>query len=814
MYEKLLAKNLLCTGCGACVNKCANNAIDFVYDNGKDGSLIAKINEEKCTFCHACEEVCPVMTEHVNTNRKADDCFAVWADDIIRMQSSSGGAFTVLAENVLCRGGYICAVAYGDEFKAEHVLISDKDELYKLRRSKYVQSDVGFIYRKIKELLCLDKEILFVGTPCQVAGLKAFLGKDYKRLLLVDIYCNYTPSYPLFRKYLYENYDVGEIRKIDFRVKNYGWIADIHTITKQNGTVEEKREYNDSFQMGYHPKLFMRETCEKCVFAGNPRQGDLSIADFWHIGEFCPELDDSKGTSCVVVNNEKGASFFETLKSNFIMCRKVPIEWMKYNRGAITEPHPARNRFYELLKTRSFNEAVDFALNDKYDIVVWGNWSEKNYGSELTYYALYEILSELNYDVLMVERPQNAVWGPNPTPVLFKESPYKELAVHKLYPDKVSMYELNEKSDIFIVGSDQIWHRNLYNDFGKVAFLDYIYNDKKKIAYASSFGRDYWSGNSYETQEVAYYLKDFDYISLREKSGVSICRKYFNVVAQSVLDPVFLCPKKKYENLAQKSNQKREQSYIGGYILDISPCKLRILKRVQELMKIPCTILTDAFRKTLIDQETITIQENAFCEDWLCNIINSKFVITDSFHGMCFAIIFNKPFIAISNETRGKVRFTDLLDELKLSDRLISEADTMEKINELITKPIDYLKVNEILKEKRVYSIHWLKNALNEPKEHRLREYDILHRKIQESEKQVGFIQRKMPYIEHELGNRKWDISVHRKELNENRASLLESKEEIERIKQRQDELAQQIENLNSYWILRVWRKISKWIHK
>lgn len=98
MYEKLLAKNLLCTGCGACVNKCANNAIDFVYDNGKDGSLIAKINEEKCTFCHACEEVCPVMTEHVNTNRKADDCFAVWADDIIRMQSSSGGAFTVLAE--------------------------------------------------------------------------------------------------------------------------------------------------------------------------------------------------------------------------------------------------------------------------------------------------------------------------------------------------------------------------------------------------------------------------------------------------------------------------------------------------------------------------------------------------------------------------------------------------------------------------------------------------------------------------------------------------------------------------------------------
>ena len=294
MYRKLDAKDLLCTGCGACVNKCANDAIEYIYNYENDGSMVAQINEEKCVSCHLCETVCPVLTEHSNENQVVDECYAVWANDEVRMQSSSGGVFTVLAEEMLDRGGYVCAVAYGSNFKAEHIIISDKKELYKLRRSKYMQSDVGFVYRRVEELLKRDKEVMFVGTPCQVAGIKAYLGQTYKKLLLVDIYCNYTPAYPLFEKYLNENYNVNNIEKIEFRIKKYGWFCDIHEVTYKSGKIEEKREYNDDFQRGYHSKLFLRETCEKCKFAGNPRQGDLSIADFWHIGEFCSELDDAK----------------------------------------------------------------------------------------------------------------------------------------------------------------------------------------------------------------------------------------------------------------------------------------------------------------------------------------------------------------------------------------------------------------------------------------------------------------------------------------------------------------------------------------
>lgn len=858
MYKKLQAKNLLCTGCGACVNKCANDAIEYIYNYENDGSMVAQINEEKCVSCHLCETVCPVLTEHSNENQVVDECYAVWANDEVRMQSSSGGVFTVLAEEMLDRGGYVCAVAYGSNFKAEHIIISDKKELYKLRRSKYMQSDVGFVYRRVEELLKRDKEVMFVGTPCQVAGIKAYLGQTYKKLLLVDIYCNYTPAYPLFEKYLNENYNIKDIEKIEFRIKKYGWFCDIHEVTYKSGKIEEKREYNDDFQRGYHSKLFLRETCEKCKFAGNPRQGDLSIADFWHIGEFCSELDDAKGTSCVVVNNANGACFFEKTKEVLPLCRKVPIDWMQYNRGATTKPHLGRNRFYNLIKNRTFHEAVDYALNEKYDVAIWGNWSEKNYGSELTYYALYKVICDLGYDPLMVERPKNAVWAPNESPVLFRESPYSEESVHPLYPDKVSMYELNEKCGTFIVGSDQIWHRNLYNDFGKVAFLDYIYNDKKKIAYASSFGREYWTGNAVEAQEVSFYLKNFDYISVREQSGVQVCKKYFDVKAQWVLDPVFLCDKENYRKLAEQANGDHAEKYIGGYILDIDDKKLNLIQNLRESLNLPCTILTDAFRDSLIENENIDIQKNRYCEDWIENIMNSTFIITDSFHGMCFSIIFNKPFIVICNEERGKIRFTDLLGKLDLLDRLITENVEKERIDLLIWTPIDYSHVNQILKEKKVSSLQWLKEALESQKDYKMTEYDLVLRKLQEAERKNHEFQEKISYIERELGNRKWDISVHRKELNErawdiqvhrkeldehkkllgdrlwdiqvhrkeldehkklleerlldiqaHRKELDENKNEIEKLIQRQDELEGEINSIKKWWVLRLWRKVS-----
>ena len=230
----------------------------------------------------------------------------------------------------------------------------------------------------------------------------------------------------------------------------------------------------------------------------------------------------------------------------------------------------------------------------------------------------------------------------------------------------------------------------------------------------------------------------------------------------------------------------------------------------------------------MTENENIDIQKNRYCEDWIENIMNSTFVITDSFHGMCFSIIFNKPFIVICNEERGKIRFTDLLGKLDLLDRLITENVEKERIDLLIWTPIDYSHVNQILKEKKVYSLQWLKDALESKKDYKMTEYDLLLRKFQEAERRSYEFQEKIPYIEKELGNRKWDISVHRKELNErawdiqvhrkelnerawdiqvHRKELDENKNEIEKLKRRQNELEGEINSIKKWWVLRLWRK-------
>lgn len=381
MYRYLRKNGTACTGCGACVNACPADAIGYGEDLETDGSIVAQIDPVKCVGCDRCKEVCPQLTVPANTNDPYPACYAVAADDDVREKSSSGGAFTVFAEHILARGGVVCGAAWNDAFEAEHIMVSDAAGLDKLRRSKYFQSRAGYIYREVKAELEAGKEVLFVGCPCQVAGLRAYLGKDYEGLFLIDIYCNYAPSPVVFRRYLHEDLDVSRIADIDFRVKEHGWISDIHRVTYKDGEAEERRPDSDAFQMGYHPRLFMRKVCEDCKYAGFPRQGDLTIGDFWYIEHFHPDLNDRKGTSCVLLNNAKARDLFAGVRAKWKLSRAVGLDCMQYNRAPGAMAHPARDRFYSLLRTEPFDEAVGKALSGRYDAVVWGCWSEKNYGS-------------------------------------------------------------------------------------------------------------------------------------------------------------------------------------------------------------------------------------------------------------------------------------------------------------------------------------------------------------------------------------------------------------------------------------------------
>lgn len=303
-----------CCGCGGCMNVCPKNAIAMVKN--ADGFAYPQIDEDKCVSCGLCKKVCAYNTDGLLNEPLQAYVAATQNTDILK--SASGGAFASIAKGVLEAGGRV----YGSVMrktesglKALHIGIDSLDELVLLQGSKYVQSDLGNIYSEIKSLLPSGRQILFSGTPCQVAGLKAFLGKEYENLITIDIICHGVPSGDFFSDYIatLEKKLGGEITDFVFRDKTKGWeyVGRVDLKTK-NGKLKSKKFYSRESSYYY---LFLtcttcRESCYSCKYATKARSGDITIGDYWGVERMHPEylsdFDIKKGISCVLVNTEKG----------------------------------------------------------------------------------------------------------------------------------------------------------------------------------------------------------------------------------------------------------------------------------------------------------------------------------------------------------------------------------------------------------------------------------------------------------------------------------------------------------------------------
>lgn len=270
----------------------------------------------------------------------------------------------------------------------------------------------------------------------------------------------------------------------------------------------------------------------------------------------------------------------------------------------------------------------------------------------------------------------------------------------------------SEKFDAVIVGSDQTW-RPRYSPRIDSFFLDFLKGDKsiKKIAYASSFGTDDWEFSDEQTKVFSNLLKEFDSLSVRESSAIGLCSKNFDVTPQHVLDPTLLLDKDVYLEMI-KDTQSKGRGKVFNYVLDKSVEKKRIISKV-------CSLLDKESFSTYpeySEKETRTINDFSFyiyphIESWVKSFADADFIITDSFHGTVFSIIFNKPFIAVGNETRGKARFTSLLRMFNLEHRLISDVDDIDI--ELIEEVINFDDVNSTLQELRSASLLFLKKSLS-----------------------------------------------------------------------------------------------------
>ena len=768
IFEMLREHAMECTGCGACINICPVNAIKMKSDIR--GFLYPSVYPERCIHCDKCKETCPVL----NFERKKDGetaCYALVAEDEVRDVSSSGGAFSVLAKAVLEENGIVFGAAMEDDLTVHHKVAHNEEELTPLRKSKYVQSDTGYTFRDVKAGLNEGRKVLFVGCPCQVAGLKSYLGEAPENLWTVDLICHGVPSAQMLRDSLEGE---GDIAAVDFRDKDYGWESLGMTAIRKNGS-RRRFSYNESrYEQGFHPNMTLRESCYNCPFCDFPRQGDLSMGDFWSIGTYREELADGKGISAVLVNNGHGAKLLARARPYIKTLEEATIDWLEGNRirPEILRPRE-REIFLRLYPEKPFNEAVLYAQQNKHDIGIVGNWSYPNYGTELTYYALYRVLCGMGYTVTMLSWPKSAQWKPYERAMLFKEDPYPVWDVAEIPERRLDLYQYNDRCHTFVLGSDQLLNNNLYHAFDRFAQMDWVKVNRRKIAYAASFGTDHIWGSDDDRAEMSYFLRRFDYFSSREASGAELLRQYYGRDAQTVLDPVFLLPEAEYETLIRRGAERAPKDpYLFAYVLDQTKEKLKELQECGKWLELPLRTVSDAApQEHQIGKQQIDTEYGVYLEEWLAYVAFSDAVITDSFHGTCMAILLNKPFLAISNDARGATRFQSLLEILGIEERLCDSVAQLREKRELLRRPMDREQIMKRLDAEREKSVRWLKEALTKPLEQKeLSAYDLLGERCCEAADGIYECRERLSALEREAAeadSKQWEqLEDHRLRLD------------------------------------------------
>lgn len=357
-------------------------------------------------------------------------------------------------------------------------------------------------------------------------------------------------------------------------------------------------------------------------------------------------------------------------------------------------------------------------MEKKYDVGILGVWYGCNYGSIATYYSLYRAVQNMGKSVLMVHRP----WI----------EPFDEVRMEKRHAMKFArkyyeiskaynvneIAELNDRCDTFLLGSDQLWKYGITKIFGHSYFLDFVADDKNKVAYATSFGAERFVAPWRFSWKALSCMRRMNYISVREEVNVNMCKKIFGVNAAHVLDPILLCESSCLAEIAEDSQRELKQNYIAAYILDPTPEKQQALLWLAETLDKDMVVMLDGWphlfkkNKEKMGLPEYTI-ENLNVNDWIFYFKHSDFVLTDSFHGTCVALLFAKPFYAISNPGRGASRFESLMQDFGLFDNYVHHPKQI--IERGIPKPIDYGKVNAVLEEKRRQSLEWLRTAVCEP---------------------------------------------------------------------------------------------------
>lgn len=709
-----------CCGCGACNNVCPFSAISM-HENDK-GFLTPIIDESKCTKCGLCLSVCPIF--NVKEESAADNPinniplfkYAFSGCKEILQKSSSGGAFTYIANFILKNNGYVVGAAYVDNnFTVGHIIIDSISNLSKLRYSKYVQSNQGECYKKVKKLLLQGKTVLYTGTPCQIAGLKGYLGnKDYMNLYTIDLLCHGVPSPRIFRDYLSYFYEINNIKEICMRRKEE-W-ASCFDVEFKNGDIQSKSMSMSLYISSFLSDLTLRDSCYGCKFAKLPRHADITLGDCWNSKKLKLGAPFDSKSSIVLVNNLKGKELWEKSLNEENSDYHIK-DISDINNKLLNKNISAPNQRYSDNVEKFWSNYNNMNFNESYFKTRYGDkavglvlYSSNNYGSCATNLALYLAIENMGY-----------------TPIILNSLvPMRGISKNylskncRLCPEvfvKDDFYTINKLFNKFVVGSDYSFNitAGTTRKYLEYFLMGFVESNNKKIAYAPSLGLPDFEHDEYTKAIYKHLLSRFDFLSFREDSAVEHCKKYLGLDSKYVMDPVFLVNQGTYKNISMKSKLNIKEKYILAYILDASAEKVELIQKYSNRLGIKSLIILDInnYEKNATFFKSGLLGKLAF-EDFIYYYINAEFIITDSFHGTCFSLIFNKKYISLKN--RNRKRFDALINFMKVKVNFIPifnntlEASRVDVFNQ----DYNFEVINNILDNCRTECSNMLMKALSE----------------------------------------------------------------------------------------------------
>lgn len=357
----ILASSEKCTGCQACANKCVTGAISMKI--ALEGFVYPIIDNQKCVECHACEYVCPELSSTSIAHSMLSDSYMAKAnDENVRFNSSSGGIFPLIAKSVINQGGIVFGAAFENDFKSvKHIAITNLEQLYKIQGSKYLQSDIGNAYAQAKRYLKAGRIVLFSGTGCQIAGLKKYLGQDYRSLITVDVVCHGVPAQSLWENYLdlLEKKYSSKARYVNFRSKRVGW-EEFGIESKFSEKYYFKELKDDPYLEIFQRNLSLRRSCYNCSYKSINGISDISVGDLWGINQINPDFNDNKGISFIMIHSEKGRDVFDEISSEIVFKEVDTKQAILYNKNISCSSRmpDSRASFFDDLNKLAFDKVI------------------------------------------------------------------------------------------------------------------------------------------------------------------------------------------------------------------------------------------------------------------------------------------------------------------------------------------------------------------------------------------------------------------------------------------------------------------------